>query len=75
MRSWMVLLSEVHIHTFTMDSDASEVQWNLRTRDTTEPIYFVPCREVVPISETLKYEHGVETSVPCRGAVPISEVK
>jgi hypothetical protein len=34
---------------------------------------FVPRREVVPISEVTKVQHGVETSVLCREVVPISE--
>ena len=35
---------------------------------------FVPCREVVPISEVKYYKHGAATSVLCREVVPISEV-
>ena len=33
---------------------------------------FVPCREVVPISEVKCY-HGAVTSVLCREVIPISE--
>ena len=36
-------------------------------------VYFVPCREGVPIGKNNTLKHGVETSVPCREGVPIGK--
>ena len=47
-KGWSIIPVVVFMKSCSLGSD---VQWNLRTRDSLGLNSFVPCREVVPISE------------------------